>query len=109
MSAQTYFRLCLFVPLILPLPFLVFKGDEGLSSMVVEPAVDRDAYLVALDDALTELASFDTQLSRVIELRFFGGLGVDETAHVLGVAPVTVKRMWKFAKGWLHREITKGP
>ena len=76
---------------------------------VIEPAVDRDAYLVALDDALTELASLDTQLSRVIELRFFGGLGVDETAHVLGVAPITVKRMWKFAKGWLHREITKGP
>jgi len=50
----------------------------------------------------------DRQLSRVIELRFFGGLTVQETARVMEVAPVTVKRMWKLAKGWLHREVTKG-
>lgn len=75
---------------------------------VTEPSADRDAYLVALDDALTELALIDRQLSRVIELRFFGGLTVQETARVMEVAPVTVKRMWKLAKGWLHREVTKG-
>ena len=75
---------------------------------VAEPSADRDAYLVALDDALTELALIDRQLSRVIELRFFGGLTVQETARVMEVAPVTVKRMWKLAKGWLHREVTKG-
>ena len=73
-----------------------------------EPAADRDAYLVALDDALTELASLDQQLCRVVELRFFGGLSVDETARVLGVSPMTVKRMWKLAKGWLHRQISEG-
>ncbi len=75
---------------------------------VPEPSADRDAYLVALDDALTDLASFDPQLSRVVELRFFGALNVEETARVMGVAPVTVKRMWKLAKGWLHRQITEG-
>ncbi len=75
---------------------------------VAEPSADRDAYLVALDDALTELALIDRQLSRVIELRFFGGLTVQETARVMEVAPVTVKRMSKLAKGWLHREVTKG-
>jgi len=75
---------------------------------VTEPSVDRDEYLVALDDALSELASLDPQLSRLIELRFFGGLGVDETAKVLGVAPITVKRRWKLARGWLHRQVMKG-
>ena len=75
---------------------------------VAEPTVDRDEYLVALDDALTELASVDQELSRVIELRFFGGLTVAETAHVLDVSPTTVKRHWRLAKGWLHREISKG-
>ena len=75
---------------------------------VNELSVDRDEYVVALDDALTELAELDPQLSRVIELRFFGGLNVEETALVIGVSPVTVKRRWRMAKGWLHREIVKG-
>ena len=75
---------------------------------IAEPAADRDAYLVAIDDALTELSAIDSQLSRVIELRFFGGLTVEETAQVMDVSPVTIKRMWKLAKGWLHREILKG-
>ncbi len=72
------------------------------------PAHGRADYLIALDDALTELASLDRQLSVVVELRFFGGLTVEETARVLGVAPITVKRMWKLAKGWLHRQIAEG-
>ncbi len=71
-------------------------------------AVDRDAYLVALDEALDELAGIDPELSRLIELRFFGGFGVEETAQVLGVSPATVKRRWTLAKGWLHRRIIEG-
>lgn len=74
---------------------------------VAEPADDRDAYLVALDDALTELAALDRELCRVVELRFFGGLGVDETAGLLGVSPMTVKRRWKLARGWLRRQIAE--
>ena len=75
---------------------------------VSEPAADRDEYLVALDDALTDLDAVDRQLSRIIELRFFGGLTVEETAHVVGVSPITVKRRWRLAKGWLHRQIVQG-
>ncbi len=69
--------------------------------------VDRDRYLVALDDALNDLVSVDAELARVVELRFFGGLTVDETAEVLGVSGATVKRAWKIARGWLHREMTR--
>ena len=75
---------------------------------VPEPAADRDGYLVALDDALVELASVDPELSHVVELRFFGGLSIEETARVLGVSSMTVKRRWTLARGWLHREIVNG-
>lgn len=68
---------------------------------------DRDRYLVVLDDALNDLASMDAELARVVELRFFGGLTVDETAEVMGVSGITVKRTWKIARGWLYREMTK--
>ena len=76
---------------------------------VSEPAQDRDAYLVALDDALTDLAVVDRPLCRIIELRFFGGLSVEETAQVVGVSPATVKRRWRLAKGWLHHQIAQDP
>ena len=76
---------------------------------VSEPAQERDAYLVALDDALTDLAAVDRQLCRIIELRFFGGLSVEETAQVVGVSPATVKRRWRLAKGWLHHQIAQEP
>ena len=59
------------------------------------------------DEALVHLAAIDSQQSRVVELRFFGGLTVDETAEVLGVSPVTVHREWRVAKAWLHKEISK--
>jgi len=62
--------------------------------------------LVALDDALRALAEVDERKSRVVELRFFGGLNREETAEVLGVSPDTVKRDWRMAKVWLLREIT---
>ena len=61
--------------------------------------------LAALDDALQVLAVVDDRKSRVVELRFFGGLSVEETAEVLKISPETVKRDWKFAKNWLLREL----
>ena len=74
--------------------------DEALV-VTNEPTQD----FVALDDALEALATFDERKSRVIELRFFGGLTVDETASVLKVSADTVMRDWRLAKVWLHREI----
>jgi len=71
-------------------------------------AADRSADLVALDDALTALASFDERKGRVVELRFFGGLNVAETAEALGVSVETVARDWRLAKAWLHKELTRG-
>ena len=65
------------------------------------------ADLVALDDALKALAALDPRKSEVVELRFFGGLSVEETAEVLKVSPETVMRDWKFAKSWLRRELSK--
>jgi RNA polymerase sigma factor (TIGR02999 family) len=66
-----------------------------------EPRAD----VIALDDALTALAAIDERKSQVVELRFFGGLGIEETAEVLKVSPETVKRDWKLAKAWLRREL----
>jgi RNA polymerase sigma factor (TIGR02999 family) len=66
---------------------------------------EREVDVVALDDALKQLAALDLQQSRVVELRFFGGLSIEETALVLGVSPATVKREWATARAWLHREI----
>ena len=68
---------------------------------------ERAAELVVLDDALTALAVVDPQQSRIVELRFFGGQTVEETAALLGISPATVKRDWNVAKAWLHREIGK--
>jgi RNA polymerase sigma-70 factor, ECF subfamily len=65
----------------------------------------RAADLVALDDALESLAALDERKSRVVELRYFGGLSVEETARVLGVSPQTVLRDWKLAKAWLYQRI----
>jgi RNA polymerase sigma factor (TIGR02999 family) len=74
--------------------------NEGLVALP-EPALD----VVALDRALEALAAVDVRKSRVIELRFFGGLSVEETAEVLHVSPDTVKRDWRLAKLWLLREL----
>jgi RNA polymerase sigma factor (TIGR02999 family) len=67
---------------------------------------ERAVELVALDDALTRLAKFDERKSKIVELRFFGGLSVEETAEVMKVAPITVMREWRAAKAWLYREIS---
>jgi DNA-directed RNA polymerase specialized sigma24 family protein len=64
--------------------------------------------VVALDEALTRLAEFDPQQAQLVEIRFFGGLSIDEAAAVLGVSRTTVKRNWNLAKAWLARELRKG-
>jgi RNA polymerase sigma factor (TIGR02999 family) len=70
------------------------------------PAPDVDAVdALALDRALTELEQIDPDQAKLVELRFFGGLTVEETAAVLGVSPATVKREWAVARGWLHRAL----
>jgi RNA polymerase sigma factor (TIGR02999 family) len=68
---------------------------------------DRAEDLVALDEALSALARFDERRSRVVELRFFGGLSVEETAAVLRMSPETVMRDWKLARTWLRRELRR--
>jgi RNA polymerase sigma factor (TIGR02999 family) len=85
------------------------KRDGGykltLDDMV--PFKTRSLDLVTLDDALTELAKLDPQQSRIVELRFFGGLSIEETSKVLGLSPATVKRHWSSARVWLHHEISR--
>jgi RNA polymerase sigma factor (sigma-70 family) len=61
-----------------------------------------------LDEALTRLAALDPEKGRLVELRYFAGLGIEETAAVLGVSPATVKRQWQAARAWLKRELTEG-
>ena len=71
-------------------------------------ARDKTADLVALDDAMTALASLDPRKGQIIEMRFFGGLSVEETAEALDVSPATVRRDWSIAKLWLYRELSGG-
>lgn len=78
-----------------PLPLL----DDAV------PAPQPGSDIVAIDEALDSLTHLDPRKGRVVELRFFGGLTVDETAEVLGVSPNTVKRDWRLAKLWLFREL----
>jgi len=66
----------------------------------------QDLDVVAVDEALSRLEQIDKQQSRVVELRFFSGLTVEETAEVMGISPATVKRDWSMAKAWLHRELS---
>jgi RNA polymerase sigma factor (sigma-70 family) len=68
----------------------------------------RDWDVLALDDCLESLAKIDPDQARVVELRFFGGLSIDETAEVMGVSPATVNREWAAARAWLFREMTRG-
>jgi len=72
----------------------------------LDVSTDHPSDLIALDDALNSLAEIDARKSKVVELKFFGGLSVEETAHVLKVSPETVMRDWKMAKVWLLREIS---
>jgi len=76
--------------------------DEAISF-----SSQREVDLVRLDDALESLAAIDPVQEKIVELRFFGGLTIDETAHALQVSPSTVKREWTVAKAWLFREISR--
>jgi len=78
-----------------PLDHIVALSKEGADD------------LVALDETLTRLAAVDAQQARIVELRVFGGLTVEEAAELLGVSPATVKRDWSMAKAWLTRELRK--
>jgi RNA polymerase sigma-70 factor (ECF subfamily) len=74
----------------------------------LEQPVTRDVDVMALDDALTALSQFDAQQSLIVELRFFGGLTIEETAAVLGASVASTKRDWSMAKAWLSREMRGG-
>lgn len=76
--------------------------DETILIVARKSEVD----LLALDEALTRLAEMDKQQEQIVELRYFSGLTIEETAEVLGVSPATVKRDWKMTKAWLHRELS---
>jgi RNA polymerase sigma factor (TIGR02999 family) len=84
-------------------------GAEQCITLAEEIAVapQRDVNLLALDEALKKLEAIDLEKSRMVELRFFGGLSVGETAEVMGVSPRTIDRQWQTAKAWLYREITE--
>lgn len=86
------------------------RGGKAQMVSLDEAAIisqERASEVIALDEALKGLALIDPQQSRIVELRFFGGLSVDETAEVLSLSPATIKREWSSAKLWLHREISK--
>jgi len=89
------------------------KRGDGVPHVSLEEASmvggGRGRDLVALDDAMNALARLDQRKVQVVEMRFFGGLSVEETAEVLKISPVTVMRDWSTAKAWLYREITGGP
>jgi RNA polymerase sigma-70 factor (ECF subfamily) len=87
------------------------RGGEAIR-VTFEKVLDMPAIhalnWTALDDALNALEALDPRKSRMVELRFFGGLSVEETAEILEVSPDTVHRDWRFAKSWLRRELTRG-
>jgi len=87
------------------------KRGEGKTHLSLESAEEfafqSDEDIIALDEAMQKLEAFDKDLSKVVELRFFAGLNVDETAKVLNCSASTVKRDWSLAKAWLFRELGK--
>ena len=88
------------------------RGGDAIHvtlSDAAEVVVERSPDLVALDEALTSLAEIDPRRSRVVELRFFGGLSIEETAEVLKVSDTTVERDWTIAKAWLHKTLFTNP
>lgn len=86
------------------------RGSGGIKLSlddVLELSDEKAADLIALDETLKALAQFDAQKARVVELRYFGGLSIEETASVLGVGTATVTRQWRLAKAWLYHELSK--
>jgi RNA polymerase sigma factor (TIGR02999 family) len=80
--------------------------DQGAQTDALELAANPAIDLPAIDSALSRLEELDPTQGRIVELRFFGGLTIEETAQVVGVSPATVKREWALARAWLHRELT---
>lgn len=89
------------------------KRGGGAGVLSLDEAIGvpekRDVEVLALNDALTRLTEMDPQQGRIVELRFFTGLSIEETAEVVGVSPATVKREWAAARAWLFREISRKP
>lgn len=86
------------------------RGSGGIKLSLddlIDLSDERAADLITLDEALTELASFDPQKSQIVELRYFGGLSIEETAKVLGIGTATVIRQWKTAKAWLYHQVSQ--
>ena len=86
------------------------KRGGGLREIELDEAIvsdERSAEIVALDETLERLAEIDPRKSQIVELRFFGGLSIEEAAEVLSVSPGTVMRDWTMAKAWLRREMSK--
>jgi len=81
--------------------------DLPLAEAALVVSEERSVDLVALDEALTRLAKFDERQARIVELRYFSGLSIEETAEVLRLSPATVKNDWRTAKAWLYQEITR--
>jgi RNA polymerase sigma factor (TIGR02999 family) len=82
-------------------------GQKVAFDEAVSFAAQREVDLLALDEALMSLAKTDERQARIVELRFFGGLSLAETAHVLNISETTVKREWTFAKAWFQRELSR--
>ena len=80
----------------------------SLDAAAIDWPERKDLDVLALDDALDLLATLDVQQGKVVEMRFFGGLSVEETAEALDVSPTTVKREWRMARAWLLRELSRG-
>jgi RNA polymerase sigma factor (TIGR02999 family) len=86
------------------------RGGEAITLTLDEhlaPGKQRSLDVVALDDALTALSRMNPQQSQVVEMRFFSGLSIEETARALGTSPATVKRDWSLARAWLYRELAR--
>ena len=85
------------------------RGGEGAQKVEIDvdllAGVNRIEDIVALDEVVTRLGDLDPQQGRIVELRFYAGLSVEETAEVMGISESTVKREWRIAKAWLHREL----
>ena len=87
------------------------RGGEARQVSFDESAImspEKGAEMVAVDEALNDLATRDARKSKIVELRFFGGLNIEETAEVMGISPTTVQREWRSAKAWLYQAITQG-
>ena len=87
------------------------RGGEAehvpLEEALLIPVGEQEIDLLALDEAITRLAEFDEQQAKIVQLRYFSGLTIEETAEVLNISPMTVKRDWNMAKAWLHYELSR--